>query len=50
MIKAIIFIHIMEIVSSLFLPRHIMYQNDNPTHLADLGKAFEWLFNIKLGD
>lgn len=50
MIKTIIFIHIMEIVSSLFLSRHIIYQNDKSAHLVDLGKAFEWLFNIKLGD
>lgn len=43
-------INIMEIVSGLFLSKRIMYQNGKPVHLTDLGKAFEWLFNIKLGD
>ena len=43
-------INIMEIVSGLFLSKRIMYQNGEPVHLTDLGKAFEWLFNIKLGD
>ena len=41
---------IMEIVSGLFLSKCIIYQNCKPVHLTDLGKAFEWLFNIKLGD
>jgi hypothetical protein len=44
------FINIMEIVSGLFLSKRIIYQNEKPVHLTDLGKAFEWLFNIKLGD
>ena len=44
------FINIMEIVSGLFLSQRIIYQNGKPAHLTDLGKAFEWLFNIKLGD
>lgn len=43
-------INIMEIVSGLFLSKRIVYQNGKPVHLTDLGKAFEWLFNIKLGD
>ena len=43
-------INIMEIVSGLFLSKRIIYQNEKPVHLTDLGKAFEWLFNIKLGD
>ena len=43
-------INIMEIVSGLFLSQRIIYQNGNPVHLTSLGKAFEWLFNIKLGD
>lgn len=43
-------INIMEIVSGLFLSKRIIYQNGKPVHLTDLGKAFEWLFNIKLGD
>lgn len=44
------FINIMEIVSGLFLSQRIIYQNGKPAHLTDLGKAFERLFNIKLGD
>ena len=40
----------MEIVSGLFLSQRIIYQNEKTVHLTDLGKAFEWLFNIKLGD
>lgn len=43
-------VNIMEIVSGLFLSKRIIYQNGKPVHLTDLGKAFEWLFNIKLGD
>ena len=43
-------INIMEIVSGLFLSQRIIYQNGKPVHLTDLGKTFEWLFNIKLGD
>ena len=43
-------INVMEIVSSLFLSKRVTYQNGKPVHLTDLGKAFEWLFNIKLGD
>ncbi|WP_298548385.1 RteC domain-containing protein [uncultured Parabacteroides sp.] len=43
-------INIMEIVSGLFLSKRIIYQNGKPVHLTNLGKAFEWLFNIKLGD
>ncbi|KAA5086891.1 hypothetical protein F3P51_08740 [Bacteroides fragilis] len=42
-------INIMEIVSGLFLSQRII-KNDNPVYLTDLTKAFEWLFNIKLGD
>ena len=43
-------VNIMEIVSGLFLSKRVIYQNGNPIHLTDLGKAFEWLFNIKIGD
>lgn len=43
-------INIMEIVSGLFLSKRVIYQNGKPVHLTDLGKGFEWLFNIKLGD
>lgn len=43
-------INIMEIVSGLFLSQKIVYQNAKPVYLVDLSKAFEWLFNIKIGD
>ena len=43
-------INIMEIVSGLFISKNIVYQNGKPAYLVDLGKAFEWLFNIKIGD
>lgn len=45
-----VLIHIMELVSSLFLSKRITYQNGKSAYLTDLGKGFEWLFNIKLGD
>lgn len=43
-------INIMEMVSGLFLSKDIVYQNGKPAYLVDLSKAFEWLFNIKIGD
>ena len=43
-------INVMEIVSGLYLSKRVTYQNGKPIHLTDLGKAFEWVFNIKLGD
>ena len=43
-------INIMEMVSSLFLSKNIVYQNGKPAYLVDLSKGFEWLFNIKISD
>lgn len=43
-------INIMEIVSGLFLSKNIVYQSGKSACLADLAKAFEWLFNIKISD
>ena len=43
-------IDIMEMVSGLFLSKDIVYQNGKPAYLVDLAKAFEWLFNIRIGD
>ncbi len=43
-------ISVMEIISGLFLSKNIVYQNGKPAYLVDLGKAFEWLFNIRIGD
>ena len=40
----------MEMVSGLFLSKDIVYQNGKPDSLVDLSTAFEWLFNIKIGD
>ena len=40
----------MEIISGLFLSKDIVYQNGKPAYLVDLSKAFEWLFNIRIGD
>lgn len=45
-----VLIHIMELVSGLYLSKRIVYQNGKTAFLTDLGKGFEWLFNIKLGD
>ena len=43
-------IDIMEIISSLFLSKHIVYKNGKPAFLSDFSKAFEWVFNIQLKD
>ena len=43
-------INIMEMISGLFLSKDIVYQNGKPAYLVDLAKAFEWLFNIRIGD
>ena len=43
-------INIMEKISGLFLSQDIVYQNGKPAYLVDLSKAFEWLFNIRIGD
>ena len=32
-------VNIMEIVSGLFLSKHIVYKNDKPTFLSDLSKV-----------
>ena len=39
-------IDIMEIISGLFLSKHIVYKNDKPTFLSDLSKVF----NVQLKD
>lgn len=43
-------INIMELVSSLFLSKRIIYNNGAPVPLSVITKSFEVLFNIKLGD
>ena len=39
-----------SIRGKLIYYQELIYQNEKTVHLTDLGKAFEWLFNIKLGD
>lgn len=43
-------IEVMEIVSGLFLSKRVVTNNGKPIPLTVLGKAFEELFNTKLGD
>ena len=43
-------INIMELISGLFLSKRLVYRNGSTIPLTVIGKTFEWLFNIKLGD
>lgn len=43
-------IEVMEIVSGLFLSEKVVTHNGTKSPLAEIGRAFEYLFNIKLGD
>ena len=43
-------INIMELVSSLFLSKQVISHNGLPVPLSVIARAFEDLFNIKLGD
>ena len=43
-------VNIMELVSSLFLSKRLIYRNGTPVPLSVITKSFEELFNIKLGD
>lgn len=43
-------IEIMEIVSGLFLSKRVVTHNGTESPLTEIGRAFEHLFNIKLGD
>ena len=40
----------MEIISGLFLSKRIINRNGSTIPLTVIGRTFEWLFNIKLGD
>lgn len=40
----------MEIVSGLFLSKRVVTHTGTESPLTEIGRAFEWLFNIKLGD
>lgn len=41
---------IMELVSGLFLSQRVITHSGKETPLAEIGRAFEHLFNIKFGD
>lgn len=43
-------IEIMEMVSGLFLSKRVVTHNGIESPLTEIGRAFEHLFNIKLGD
>ena len=43
-------IEIMELVSGIFLSERVVTHNGTKLPLTEIGRAFEYLFNIKLGD
>lgn len=43
-------IEIMEMVSGLFLSKRVVTHNGIKSPLTEIGRTFEYLFNIKLGD
>ena len=43
-------VEIMELVSGIFLSKRVVTHNGTESPLTDIGRAFEYLFNIKLGD
>lgn len=43
-------VEIMELVSGLFLSKRVVTHNGTESPLTEIGRAFEHLFNIKLGD
>lgn len=43
-------IEIMELVSGIFLSGRVVTHNGTKSPLTEIGRAFEYLFNIKLGD
>lgn len=43
-------IEIMEMVSGLFLSKRVVTHTGAESPLTEIGRAFEYLFNIKLGD
>ena len=43
-------VEIMELVSGLFLSKRVVTHNGTKSPLTEIGRAFEYLFNIKLGD
>lgn len=43
-------VEIMELVSGLFLTKRVVTYTRKESPLTEIGRTFEWLFNIKLGD
>lgn len=43
-------LEIMELVSGIFLSKRVVTHNGTESPLTEIGRAFEYLFNIKLGD
>lgn len=43
-------VEIMELVSGLFLSKRVIAHTGKESPLTEIGRAFEYLFNIKLGD
>jgi hypothetical protein len=43
-------VEIMELVSGLFLSQRVVTHTGKEAPLTEIGRAFEYLFNIKLGD
>lgn len=43
-------VEIMEMVSGVFLSKRIVTHNGTESSLTEIGRGFEYLFNIKLGD
>lgn len=43
-------IEIMELVSGMFLSKRVVTHNGTESPLTEIGRTFEHLFNIKLGD
>lgn len=43
-------VEIMEMVSGLFLSKRVISHSGKESPLTEIGRAFEQLFNIKLGD
>ena len=43
-------VEIMELVSGIFLSKRVVTHNGKESPLTEIGRTFEWLFNIKIGD
>lgn len=43
-------VEIMELVSGMFLSKRVVTHTGKESPLTEIGRAFEYLFNIKLGD